>query len=398
MHVAFWSPGWPLKRSHNGIVTYVDTTKRALEGQGHRVSVFTGYIDQSDYEPGVYHVRRPPWDRLLRRVRRLRYPREHEMFNFAAVIAAHILRVHRRDPIDIIEMEESFGWCADVARLTHLPVIVKLHGPAFLSLTEDELQTPLGCERVDREGWALRRSPVIVSPTRATLIQTIERYRLTPKEGHHIVYPLTMDADTPLWRLEACDRDTILFVGRFDLRKGADVVLKAFRSILKDRADLKLVFVGPDRGLPAPDGTLLHFHSYCDSLFPKELRDRVDFRGAMPNRDIADLRAKAAVTVIGSRWENQGYALLEAMYQGCPIVSTDAGGCPESVSHGITGRLARSEDSEDFASQLRATLANPELAQAMGQAARRHVLEQHSIDAVATATLKLYETVISQHD
>ena len=138
-----------------------------------------------------------------------------------------------------------------------------------------------------------------------------------------------MEVDTPMWRLEGCERDTILFVGRFDQRKGADIILRAFLIVLNSRPDLKLIFVGPDHGLPGPDGKKVQFAAYCDSLFGADLRGRVDFRGRMPNREIAELRTRAMVTVVASRWENQSYAVLETMFQGCPLVSTDAGGCPE---------------------------------------------------------------------
>jgi glycosyltransferase involved in cell wall biosynthesis len=172
-------------------------------------------------------------------------------------------------------------------------------------------------------------------------------------------------------------------------------MLKAFRSALKIRPDLRLIFVGPDHGLPAADGKRLQFAAYCDSLFGVEMRDRVDFRGRMPNREIAKLRTRAMVTVVASRWENQSYAVLETMFQGCPLVSTDAGGCPESVVNGVTGRLAKSEDSEDFAAQILAMVEDPQGARAMGQAARRYVLEQHSPKQVADASLDLYNKVIS---
>ena len=81
-------------------------------------------------------------------------------------------------------------------------MLVKLHGPAFLSLVADELTSSFGKEKVEREGQALRRSSAIISPSQRTLAQTIERYGLTPKYQRHIVNPLTMDSDTPLWRLE----------------------------------------------------------------------------------------------------------------------------------------------------------------------------------------------------
>jgi glycosyltransferase involved in cell wall biosynthesis len=369
--------------------------KRALEGQGHRVSVFTEVLDTASTQPGVYRVHRTLLDRLSRRLLRRRIPTGRDIFAFSAVIAAGILRVHRSDPIDVVEMEESFGWFADVGRQTSLPLLVKLHGPAFLTLGEEDLNTPFGQEKVDREGRALGLANAVISPSRVTLARTVERYRLTPKEQAHVVNPLVMDDDIPLWRLAACDRNAILFVGRFDLLKGADIMLKAFLSMLKMRPDLRLIFVGPDLGLPGSDGKGIHFGPYCDLLFPAEFRDCVDFRGPVANREVAKLRTQAMVTVIASRWETAGYTVLEAMLQGCPVVSTDAGACPESVINGITGRLARSEDPDDFAAQILAMIDDPEAAQAMGDAARRYVIEQHSPNRVAAASIDLYRKVIS---
>ncbi len=393
MHIALFSSAWPLAKAHNGIVTYVHWMRLGLERAGHRVSVFAP--DYADREPNVHPVsRRPPVLRRLARHLSARRRADPHVYDFSAGIAAAVRRVARRDPIDILEMEESFGWFADVARSTSLPLIVRLHGPAFLSLEQDELDTPFARTKIEREGLALQACPVITSPTQHTLTQTTERYRLEPRHSRHIVNPLAMHPDAPLWRLEACDRDMILFVGRFDLRKGADIALTAFRAVLKTHPRAKLTFVGPDFGLRSPDGGRVHFEQYCRSLFPAGLRERVDYRGPLPNRAIAKLRAQAMVTVVSSRWENPGYTVLEAMLQGCPLVCSDAGGCPESVIHGLTGRLAKSSDPDDFAVQLCATLEHPANAALMGQAARQHVLQTHSPAQVIAESLRFYERVL----
>lgn len=390
MHIAFWSPGWPLEKFQNGIVTYVHWMKRELEGRGHRVSVFTSELDPAAAAPGIHLVRHRLQDRLRRRLRRLTRPRTagRDTFAFATVIAAAMLSVHRRTPIDVIEMEESFGWFAEVARRTALPVLVKLHGPAFLTLVSEEL-SDFGREKIEREGQALRSAPLLTAPSLATLERTIARYHLAPAMRAHVANPLVMDADTPLWRLEDCSRNTILFVGRFDMLKGGDVILKAFRALLEVRPDVRLIFVGPDLGLPTADGRRLHFAEYTEALFGSA-SDRVDYRGRLPNREISRLRTGAMVTVMASRWENQSYALLETMFQGCPVVSSDAGGCRESVVHGVTGRLARSGDPEDFAAQILELLADPAAAQRLGAAARAYVLERHSPAQIADASLTLY--------
>jgi glycosyltransferase involved in cell wall biosynthesis len=372
--------------------------KCELERQGHRVSVLTRDLDGSVRDPTVYLVKgRRLWDRVRRRLSTKPTSIEQGIFSYSESIATQLRRIHRRHPIDVIDMEESFGWFADVGAQTDLPVLVKLHGPAFLSLVENELTSSFGKAKIDREGEALRRSSAIIAPCQKTLVQTIEYYGLRPNDARHIVNPLTMDVDTPLWRLKTCDRNTILFVGRFDLRKGADVVLKAFLHLLNARPNLNLIFVGPDSGLSMPDGRQLQFNAYCDLLFPKDLRRRIDYRGRLSYQQIAHLRTQAMTTVIASRWENPGYTLLEAMYQGCPVVCTDAGGCPESVQDGVTGRLARSEDPSDFALKISSLLEDPEGAEAMGHAGRQHVIANHAAEKVAAETLEMYRKVISDH-
>ena len=273
MHIAMWSPAWPLEKYQNGIVTYVHWMKRELERRGHRVSVFAdARYAASTSDRDVHYVQMRLRDRLMRRISNLRRPGEYGIFDYSAVISAAISSVHRHDPIDIIEMEESFGWFADVGKRTSIPVLVKLHGPAFLSMVEDELNSPLVRERIEREGAALRRAPAIVAPSKLTLAQTIERYQLAPKIQGHIVNPVTMSEDAPTWNLNGCDRNTVLFVGRFDLRKGADIALKAFALLLKDKPELKLIFVGPDEGLPDSGGGRIKFGAFRELIFGPEER------------------------------------------------------------------------------------------------------------------------------
>jgi glycosyltransferase involved in cell wall biosynthesis len=320
---------------------------------------------------------------------------EQRVFQAYIEIARAIHRVHRREPIDVLEMEESFGWFAHVAELTSLPNVVKLHGPAFLSA--EDRRTAFGRERIAREGTALRKAAAITAPCHFTLRETLERYDLKPGLWRNIANPMSLPDRAPLWSLDSCNRDTILFVGRFDLCKGGDVVLHAFHHVLERRKQSRLIFVGPDAGLEDSAGNRIRFNAFRDAVFPAQLRDQIDYRGSLPNDEVAKLRAEALVTVVASRRENLGYALLEAMLQGCPIVSSDAGGCPEALDGGKVGLLARSEDVQDFAAKLLSLLDDPAGAAALGKAARLRALETYSAPKIVAESLEFYTEVISSH-
>ena len=393
MHIAFFSPVWPPGSSPSGVVTYISWMRKGLLAQGHRVSIFAGLVAAGEDDSFTHQVGKSLMDRL-RHALTLRRSARYRIFDAEKVIASAILRTHKIDPIDVIEMEESFGWAASVARITKIPMVVKLHGPAFMTLDVDELQTELGQEKVRREGDALRLLPAIIAPSRYVLRDTLARYDIQPSISEQVGNPVALADDSQLWDACQCDRDTLLFVGRFDRIKGGDLMLLAFQIMLAKRPQLKLVFVGPDNGLLQPDGTLIYFKQFLDSLNDSALSRAVSYLGRLMPADVAALRPRAFVTAITSRQENQAYTVLEAMLQGCPVVCTDNAGSSESVQHGVTGMLSRCDDPADIAAQLDRLVQQPDLAASLGRAAREYVLRTHSPEAVVGKTVNVYQRAI----
>jgi glycosyltransferase involved in cell wall biosynthesis len=357
MHIALFSPAWPVGRHPNGIVTYANALTTELRAQGHRVSIVSPEVGPAVRDPDV----------------------------------------HSRSPIDVIEMEESFGFAGRVARGIDVPLVVKLHGPAFLTMTAQELHTPFGRHKVLIEHRSLASLPALMAPSRCTLAETLSHYGLHPPIAAHVVNPVALGAQAPVWERSACQPDTLLFVGRFDAVKGGDLVISAFRKLRVARPRLRLTFVGPDNGLHAADGTTIHLRQYIASFADAGLEESISIRGVLSPEEIAALRVEAAVTVIASRRESQGYAALEAMLQGCPIVATDTSGLGEIVEHGVTGLKARPDDAADLAAQIARLLDEPGLGEVLGQAARDYVIEHHSPAAVVQQTLDVYRRAIDLH-
>lgn len=393
MHVALFSPSWPLARYPNGIVTYVHWMREELRRQGHRVSIFTGAQESS--EEDVYVIRPSVMRRALEKIRSKFSLNKVSKLDWAVVMADTVRAVHRKTAIDVIEMEESFGWMYAVQQHTRIPVVVKLHGPAFMSLVEEELNTPSADAKIEAEGAALRCMQVVISPALRTLVETIDRYGLAPAVARHVVNPLQLPFGTPMWDLDSCDHKTVLFVGRFDKRKGGDIVLHAFARLLVDHPDLKLLFVGPDYGVLNPDGLRVRFEEMKRSLFSDRVSEQISYLGKLLPQDIYHVRTRALVTVIASRWENQSYTALEAMLQGCPVVSSDAGGQGETIEHGVSGLLAAAGNAEDLARQVKVCIDDPRRAAEMGARGRELVIERHAPERVVSQTLDAYRNAIS---
>lgn len=393
MHVGLVSPAWPVGEFANGIVTYVHHLRSELLNLGHRVSVFTNVLGATSIDAGVYRVAPTLCQRVARRLARLGGDPSSDILEWGRAIAATIQAVHRADPIDIVEMEESFGWCAQVRELASPPVLVRLHGPAFLTLGEEAGRPGLARTRIEREGEALRGTAALVSPSDSALRCTAQRYGL--EAPIQAVIPNPLKAEGPRWEPERCEGKTLLFVGRFDRLKGGDTALIAFRRLLEADRELKLVFVGPDAGWYAADGRRTGFDEFCSSLFTPEERRSVQFLGMLPAAEIRALRTRAAATLVLSRWETQGYTALEAMLQGCPLIVSDAGALREVVQHGTTGLVARLDDIDDVCANVKRMLDDPRAAREMGRNAQRFVAERHAPRRIAARALGLYDQVIS---
>lgn len=393
MHIALLSPAWPPGAHPNGIVTYVHCLREELLRQGHRVSVLTTALDPSSRDISVHSIRRGWRERASAVVAGWASRRSPSVFDYGETIAHALTRLHANDPIDVLEMEESFGFSSRVVTDVSIPVVVRLHGPAFLHMVEEELNTDYGAEKVRREGAALEIQRVITSPSKWTLEETVARYRLRPLIAERISNPIDVPTQLPLWSLARCDRKMVLFVGRFDKIKGADILLVAFAELLRTHPDLKLVFVGPDKGLVRKSGAAIHFHDFVADL-GGQIAPALSYRGPLDREEITHLRSSALVTIVPSRLENQPYTALEAMLQGCPVVCADTSGLSEVIEHNVTGLKAAPEDPTALAGQIRRIVDDPAFGQALGAAAREHVLEHHSAATVVRQTLDTYRRAI----
>lgn len=397
MHIALVTPNWPPEKFASGIVTYVNSMRGELLKRGHHVTILTIGTDSGVNDPDVFcpisTLRFKIKVRFMRAIGYSGWMTE----NWGETIAAVVNRIHKRHPIDVIEMEESFGWCGSVAKLTPIPVVVKLHGPCFLvhSLLNEE--DPWLARHIYLEKSGLSKIATVISPSQNTLEDTIARYALHPQFAQRIPNCIIADPNLPIWKMEECDPKSILFVGRFDKIKGADILLKAFRLLLNRDSSLKLIFVGPNDEPIEEDGIQYSSSSYVKHILAVSQQENIEFKGRLSPKEIAQLRVESALTIVSSRWESQSYTALEAMMQGCPVVASNTGGIPEIIHDGVTGRLYDCESPDELAHTILQVLAHLDSSKTMGINARQYVLEKHSTSVVADATFCAYTEAIKSN-
>ncbi|HEY6361440.1 MAG TPA: glycosyltransferase family 4 protein [Vicinamibacterales bacterium] len=86
-----------------------------------------------------------------------------------------------------------------------------------------------------------------------------------------------------------------------------------------------------------------------------------------------------------------GQTLLEGMACEAPAICTSVASLPEVVDHGVTGFVVPPNDPKALGDRLQMFRLHPERARAMGEAARKRVLERFTWDRVVLRCLEAYE-------
>ncbi len=149
--------------------------------------------------------------------------------------------------------------------------------------------------------------------------------------------------------------------------------------------------------------TEIHFHGACYESHPYgrtflsaiSSRPWCVFHGFTPVTALADAFASATCAVLPSRQENFGLALAEAMAAGVAAIGTDAGGIPEVITDGETGRIFPIGDSTGLARILIDLHQKPGTLSRLAEAGRRDACQRFSITAVADAHARMYHEILT---
>lgn len=164
-----------------------------------------------------------------------------------------------------------------------------------------------------------------------------------------------------------------LFCGSLSLRKGVDLVARAFVRLVREFPDVRLRVVG--------DGELRDW--LWRTLQP--VSDRVEFTGFVPWDQLPRIYADADVLCVPSRYDGWGLVVPEGLAAGLPVIASDRmGAALDLIRSGVNGWLVQAGDEEAVFSAMReaATLSNDEFSRL--SSAARATIENHSLQRGAT--------------
>ena len=346
---------------------YVRELSASLARAGVDCDVYTrswkrGLPTTVEVEPGlrVHHVRAGPPHAV---------PKE-ELPELVDGFTAAVLDRLRRPGLQPDVLHANY-WLSGVAghALKHelgLPLVSTFHTLARVKAEASEEEEAV---RAKAEGQVIGCSDVILASSSDEAEQLEGLYAADPSRIEIVPPGVDHDAFFPGDQQRARAGlglgagPVLLFVGRIQPLKGADVAVRALAASSAD--DATLVVVGGPSGLEGAS----ELRRVRGLVAEAGLSDRVRFVRPQPHDRLPDFYRAADICLVPSRSESFGLVALEAAACGTPVVAAAVGGLRTLVVDGETGFLVEGRDPATYAERVDSLLGDPELAARFGHTA-----------------------------
>ena len=166
----------------------------------------------------------------------------------------------------------------------------------------------------------------------------------------------------------------MLFVGRLDLQKGVDLLLRDFALLKPRRATQTLV------GAKIVDNR--------DLVVPPE----VELLGWVPRETLPAMFGNFDAVVMPSRWEGMPLLAIEALRSGCPLICSNHGAFPYFIKNGVNGVLMDINTPGSLDRAL--TVLESADRRAMSAAARATFVAKFQRERMNRDLIDLYESLV----
>jgi len=181
----------------------------------------------------------------------------------------------------------------------------------------------------------------------------------------------------------------ILFVGRFSLVKGVDVLLRSCEHISSKlrESKTKLVIMGVDFGFE---------EKMLQMIKELKIDDIIIVIKKPPRIDVISAYQECEFLVLPSRWELSPLTPLEGFAFKKAVISTTAHGIPHTITNGENSILVTPEDHIELSKAILKLLNDNTMRDSLGQAGYKLVLEQCNSNKMAEKTLEIYKDILNR--
>lgn len=365
----------------NGVVTSIESLKKALDRLGHDVRILT-FSDSfnSKQEGDIYYMGSLGAGKFYpdARMNKLFYNRFYE-------------DIMDWKP-DIVHSQTEFTMFIQAKKIAKDLDVPLLH--TYHTVYEDYTHYFSLNKKIGKE-LAKQFTKQIIKTTDGVVVPTNKIYNLlTEYNIHEDIYVAPTGINVQ--KLSECDdfdirsgykipedKHIVLFLGRIGKEKNITEILQYLENI--DRDDIVFIIAGAGPFLS-------ELKDICSN---SKIRDRLIFTGMIDSSKVGNFYSKADVFVSASTSETQGLTFIESMACSTPIICRHDD-CLDGVL--IEGKTGFGYDTEEeFIYYLNQILDNKKLRDKMGKNCKQLVDENYTEDSFANKIEQIYTKVIENH-
>ena len=178
----------------------------------------------------------------------------------------------------------------------------------------------------------------------------------------------------------------IVFVGRLVFYKNLDVIIQAFKKVVKEIPHAKLIIIG--------DGPIKN--ELKQRIFRLRLEKNVILKGRISEYKKIDIISKSTALVNPSDVEGFGMVILEAFACKKPVLVSNIEPLSDLVDDGTDGFLINPKVVDDWASKMIHLLKNPNISKKMGVLGCKKANKNYSLSAQISELEITYESLLNK--
>jgi D-inositol-3-phosphate glycosyltransferase len=331
-------------------------------------------------------------------------PRD-ELFQYMPEFVDSLLKFQAKDGGNYPLVHSNYwmsGWVGlQLKQVSNIQLVHTYHSLGAVKY-QNLARPPIAQTRLATERKILEQSTCVV----ATSPQEQDHLRsLVSSNGYIEVIPCGTDVETfhKIPQAEArealgfgADEKLVLYVGRFDPRKGIETLVRGFAQLHNQteehlKAKLRLVIVGGCQEGQADQKERARVEAMVAEL---GIAAHTTFAGQIGHDRLPLYYTAADVCVIPSHYEPFGLVAIEAMACGTPVIASDVGGLKFTVVNNETGLLVMPQDVQSFAAAMEQVLTQPRWSTQARDQATHWVQQNFSWTGVAAQLSDLYRRLL----
>ena len=274
------------------------------------------------------------------------------------------------------------------------PLVTTIHHPISLDLayqlqSTNDIFLKLLMRRwhsfLVMQKFVAKRLKKIVVPSNSSMDDIKDEFRVDKNKMERVMNGIDLNVFYPDSKIQKIPFRLVTVASADVPLKGLDYLLKALSDLAEVYSDISLSIIGEQKK-----------GGHTERLIKKlNLEKRVNFFSNLTQEDLRKTYCEAELAIIPSLYEGFGFAAIEAMACGVPLISSSGGALPEVIKD--TGIIIPPKNVKEIYNSVDFLLSSPKSAKELAEKGLQRANSKFSWTAIAKQLEKVYYKEIEIH-